>query len=83
MKRETKLPSHPGAAEVGVVVMGGVAAVVSGASGTTVSVIVSPVVTSDGVTGPGIGGSALLVSLKATATAPTATTALAPIVPPA
>ena len=37
--------------------MGGVAADVSGASGATVSVMVSPVVTSDVVTGPGGGGS--------------------------
>ena len=67
----------------GGVVMGGVATVVSGASGATVSVTLSPVVTSDVVTGPGGGGgggSAALVSLKATASAPMAITALAPIV---
>jgi hypothetical protein len=64
----------------GVVVIGGTTAVVSGASGTTVSVTVSPVVTSDVVTGPGVGGSAALVFVEATAKAPMAITALAPIV---
>lgn len=59
--------------------MSGVAAVVSGASGTTVSVTVSPVVTSEVVTGPGGGGSAvLLISREPNANAPMATTALAP-----
>ena len=64
--------------------MGGVASVVSGASGATVSVIVSPVVTSDVVTGPGGGGGsggwAELVSLDPTAIAPMAIMALAPTV---
>jgi hypothetical protein len=64
----------------GVVVIGGSTAVVSGASGSTVSVMVSPVVASDVVTGPGVGGSAELDSVEATAKAPMATTALAPIV---
>ncbi|HET6736541.1 hypothetical protein [Mycobacterium sp.] len=64
----------------GVVVIGGTTTDVSGASGSTVSVMVSPVVTSDVVTGPGMGGSATLVSLAPTAKAPMAITALAPIV---
>jgi hypothetical protein len=65
----------------GVVVIGGTTTDVSGASGATVSVMVSPVVTSDVVTGPGVIGSAELVSLEAaTANAPMAITALAPIV---
>ena len=67
--------------EDGGVVMGGVAADVSGASGATVSVMLSPVVTSDVVTGPGGGGSggwAELVSLDPTAIAPMAIMALAP-----
>jgi hypothetical protein len=64
----------------GVVVIGGTTAVVSGASGTTVSVMVSPVVTSDVVTGPGGAGSAELVSLEADAKTPMASTALAPMV---
>jgi hypothetical protein len=61
-------------------VIGGTTTVVSGASGTTVSVMVSPVVTSDVVTGPGVAGSAELMSLEATANVPIAITALAPIV---
>ena len=65
----------------GVVVIGGTTTDVSGASGATVSVMVSPVVTSDVVTGPGVIGSAELVSLDAArANAPMASTALAPMV---
>ena len=68
----------------GVVVIGGVAADVSGASGATVSVIVSPVVTSDVVTGPGgagSGGSATLLPLLMVAViAPIASTAAPPAV---
>jgi hypothetical protein len=63
----------------GVVVIGGTAAVVSGASGATVSVIDSPVVISDVVTGPGTVGSwAALVPLVTTADTPMARRAPAP-----
>lgn len=56
--------------------------VVSASVGAADSVLVSPVVTSDVVTGPGGGGSggwAELVSLKVTVSAPIAITALAPM----
>jgi hypothetical protein len=64
----------------GGVVIGGVAAEVSGASGATVSVTVSPVVISDVVTGPGGAGSgcAALTSLNATLSAPMASKDAAP-----
>ena len=63
-------------------VITGSAAVVSGASGATVSVMDSPVVISEVVTGPGGGGggSATLVLFEVTASAPMAIKALAPIV---
>ena len=67
----------------GGVVIGGSAAVVSGASGATVSVTVSPVVISDVVTGPGGAGSgswATLVLLVATENAPMASSAPVPMV---
>jgi hypothetical protein len=67
----------------GVVVIGGTAAGTSGATGATVSVMVAPVVTSDVVTGPGGAGSgvwATLTSLNLTASAPIASTAVAPAV---
>jgi hypothetical protein len=54
---------------------GSVVAVVPG-----ISVIVSPVVISDVVTGPGVGGSAALVLLEATANTPMATPALTPTI---
>jgi hypothetical protein len=64
------------------VVIGGSAAGDSGASGATVSVLVSPVVISDVVTGPGGAGSgwAALVLVDTTANAPMANKALAPTV---
>jgi len=66
------------------VVIGGVAADVSGALGATVSTIVCPVVTSDVVTGPGgagSGGSATLLPLLMVAViAPIASTAAPPAV---
>jgi peptide/nickel transport system permease protein len=65
------------------VVIGGTTAGVSGASGATVSVMVSPVVASDVVTGPGgagSGGSATLTSLIVTVNAPIATTPATPAV---
>jgi len=71
-------PGQPASAEVGVVVISGVAADVGGASGATVSVMVSPVVTSDVVTGPGGGGSAALLSFEVTPSAPMTTTAPPP-----
>jgi len=75
-----KSGDQPGSAEVGVVVIFGVAGGICGAVGATVSVMVSPVVISDVVTGPGDGGSAALVSYEAAPNAPMATTALAPSV---
>jgi hypothetical protein len=67
---------------VGSVVIGGTATVVSGASGATVSVMVSPVVISDVVMGPGGGGSgwAALMLVDVTANTPIASNALAPMV---
>src|SRR3954447_17721585 len=70
--------AQPGSAEVGVVVIFGVAGGSVGAVGATVSVTVSPVVTSDVVTGPGDGGSAELLLVEPIANAPIATTAPAP-----
>src|SRR5436189_6382297 len=70
--------AQPGSAEVGVVVIFGVAGGSVGAVGATVSVTVSPVVTSDVVTGPGDGGSAELLLVEPIANAPMATTAPAP-----
>jgi hypothetical protein len=73
-----KSGAQPGSAEVGVVVIFGVAGGSVGAVGATVSVTVSPVVTSDVVTGPGDGGSAELLFVEPIANAPMATTAPAP-----
>ena len=67
----------------GVVVLGGTAAGTSGATGATDSVMVSPLVTSDVVTGPGGAGSgvwATLTSLNVTVSAPITSTAVAPAV---
>ncbi|WP_036437503.1 hypothetical protein [Mycobacterium sp. URHB0044] len=63
-----------------VAVTGGVANVVSGSVGAVVVVVVSPMVASLGATGPGGAGSAELLSLNATDTAPIASTAPAPTV---
>lgn len=63
----------------GGVVIGGVTTDVGGASGATVSVIVSPVVISDVETGPGGGGSSwAALTLDVTDNAPMASNALAP-----